>query len=637
MLTIPYLIKKIDQFYHSAIKEYKLQKWAAEPTGFSMPDDPEDDLEGPATEREPGSLDLYNKLLDIIRTIRDPDIAAEALLIADMYKKAIEMNDGFNFVRKGISNFINIQLEDLDPDDEDDPLNALEEVFNDVHADLTSRAKAAGSNLKGDSPNAEKAIRAVKDEFNQQSLNEELSGASGGKSVSDLSDFDPEAIAKFDPTGGVGLEEGKTKGKGYFVRTVKELKDWIKSYDNEIDRYKEELVGEKNPVIVGKKRRLISLLEELKSKKAQENILREQSEVAPDPAIQKQLENIRNDLKKLKTERNTLKSGLRQNALSLQTDQLLKEYSQAERSGNKKEQFRLEQELALRKVMQSQDHNKGEEVKARKLLLSWLPGMTMSEVGLATFRNLQKKIEEAAAKKIPVEVVRKEQAKQVADIKRTKRIDPNLRSNIYDWANMTLDGFITHLSQALLAERKTIKDKIVGTKNKHVTEAEKTYFKPYLDNVANASNAGDKSALRAAVAKLREQVASAARLTPQFTQYVISVRSSKFFYEFRDRLKQLKTMNVEEKTKLNQSEINFITDTINMGQKLINFYENLEIPSLGIDPVTKKKMPTAPPATATHYKAPTGKINIILNYLQHLLRKKTTEKIDPETGEVLYE
>lgn len=665
MLSLSNLIKKVDYFYHNSVRPSLFQKYAQDfSKGFSMPDDEE---EAPETERTETDLSstLYEKLTELARIIRDPNISSEALLIGDMYRKAIELNDGFNAIRKAIGNFINI-LDIDDPDNEEDPLNQMVDLMNEINKDSITRAKTIGGGLnKGDSQQAVDAIREVQNQFNQQSREEELEGQN--RSVSDLSDIDPEAAAKFDLSGGISREEAQTKGRGYSVGYRKDLKDWIASYENEKERYSEELSSDENPKTIENKKKLIQILDQLKELTAEEaDFFKElqvtnRIQIERDPITkvkkttftnsedEKKLNLIRDKIKDLKKTRQNLKVSLREKILDRQSSQLEEKYNTAK---DPKEKFKLEQEILLIKALQSKDKNKGEEIKLRKMLLSFLPHISMTETGLQTLKNWMTRIDEATKKRIPFAQFEIEKAKEIGErmgkvpIKtehKGKYVIKNI-PGVRDWQSIKLSGYIENLSKALLAERKTAKDRLIGSKNKKVPEEIKSNFKPYLDeiskasdNVAKASNPKEKSLYRAvllkAVQALRQKIHEAVRLTPEFTQYVISVKSSRYFHMFKNRLSQINSLGIEDKEKLTESEISFIKETIETGRKIIDYYRNVELKL--IKPIGEQTIYKNP------YDTPTNVIEMSCLYLNNILAAKgavqLTQKIDEETGEVYYE
>jgi hypothetical protein len=608
------LFQSIERFHARATQNYNRIKLGQ---GFSMPDDPEEEDTPISNERE--KADKYQQIVDAARQVSDPSLSSELLLIADMYKKAIELGGGYNSINRAISNTINMYLEDEDNPEE----SSVEDLLNDVVKDLRTRAGGAVALNKPDSPEIIAQLKKFKDEFNERSVQEE---------IDDLSQFDEKAVSTFDPTGGMGKEESqKGAGRGYYVKTVKSLKDWVEHYRNEQQRYLEDFAQNTDKNVKPKITKVLEVLSQLINKVSQANALQQEITNEPDPAKEAQLEKLQNEIKELKTKRGQIKSSLRRDLLEVQHSNLESDLKNAKTPADR---FLSEQKLELNKTLSSRDKNRGGEIKLRRLLIN-----SMSEgrsLGADTLKKLMDKIQDAKNLRIPIEEVRKEEAEVIKNKKQTivdpAMIDPetgrNIKQNVYNWGAMKLDGFVVHLSQKILAERKSLKDKILGVKNKSTTEAEKAFFKPYMDAVAAAANDKDKSALTKAVRDLREQVKKAIRLTPEFTRYIISVRSSKFFYAYRDRLKFLQKMQSENQSYISEEEVAYIQATIDMGEKLVSYYENLVIKTL-----KGKEYPTG-------YSAPTATINMINGYLSNLLLKSNVgkqEKINPETGEVGYE
>lgn len=603
--TLSRLIKEVDNFYQQATQAH-LQA-LAQSKGFSMPDDPEDEEGG-----ESGRPDLgkYDDMLQMARRVGDPSLASELELLAAMYKEAIEMGSGYNSVNRAISNLINIYMEDEDEED-----SGVEDLLNEVSKDLRQRAGGAANLSKPDSPAVMARLKALKDEFNSRNLEEE---------VDDLSKYEEGAVAVFDPTAGMGREEAE-KGAGRGWHTVSgKRKDWAAAYNNERERYIDMLASEKNPVIADKLKKLIDILGQLSDQIEYVNNLAGAQSTAPDPETEAKLEAAREELSKLRNSRTMLKNSIRNHELNVNKTKLEAELS---KTRDPRDQIRLQQELALQNLMLSTDYKKGPELNWRRVLLKSMSGGNWPSQEL--FNKLMNNIDEASKLRVSREEHNRQVAKQVFDAKRSIRLDPNKRKNVYNWAAMQLDGFITHLSQNILAARKTMKDKILGTKNKKVSEAEKALFKPYMDAVADAANKKDRAALLTATRALREKIKESIRLSPEFSQYLISVRSSKFLYNYRDRIKFLHKLGTEGRTELNEQEVQYIEDTIEMGKRLASYYQNLKI-----QPIKGVPYPSG-------YKAAAETIQKINSYLESFLTSKESpgkvEKIDPLTGEVTYE
>lgn len=613
--TLPKLIAEIESFYQQANQAY-LEKRAQTQSGFSMPDDPEED-QPEGGESGPGKdTGLYSDITDIAHRVGDPGLASELLLIAEMYKKALEIGGGYNSVNRAITNLINIYMEDEDEDEG----SGVEDMLNDVAKDLRTRAGGPAMLAKPDSPVVMAQLKQLKDEFNARSLGEEIEELNNFQQGEAETSETPEMTAA--RMGQMSAEEaGKGPGRGWHTVNTKR-KDWAAGYENERLRYIDLLTEERDPTIKGNLGKLINVLSDLRDQVDIVNNLQSAQSTAPDDKTAANLAAAREELKRLRQSRVELKASIRNYELTKSKNKV---DAEAGTTRDPREQMRLQQESDLINLMLSTDRGKTQERNYRRVLVKSMSGGNWP--GTETINKLMDKIQEASKSRETIKEYRERQAREIANKKQTIREDPNVRKNVYNWGAMQLDGFITHLSQGILAERKTLKDKILGTKNKKVTEAEKALFKPYMDAVADAANKKDKAGLVQAVRALRTQIKNAIRLSPEFTRYLISVRSSKFFYTYRDRLKVLQKMGTEIKGGIGDNEVQYLRDTIAMGDKLISYYSELKI------------KPIRGTEYGTGYASPTKTIGLVNGYLMKLLEGKSnkSEKIDPETGEVTYE
>lgn len=635
------LIDKINHFYHNALDIQKLAAFTPEGTWVADEDEEED---GPDTERKPKAESLSDQLVDVARNIEDPNAQSEALLIVDMYNKAVELNDGFNAVKKAISNFVSEQLEDLDEDDEDSPMAVLENILNEMHADLITRAKSAGGGInKGDSQDAIKAIREAKNKFMQDDLQQTFQEQSGfmparhGPGGGSKQQMEVSPGVFFDPTGGVGMEAGQTQGTGVGFRGRHILKDWGKFYESEKERYLDEVKTDHNPKVVEKKQQLIGLLDKLKLAYTRVNELKDALQVAPDDAMTKTRLTAAMDLfSKLKKERLSLKQSLRQNSLALQEGVLQDEYVALARRGatvddieadltllkspENKRKFQLFQELELKKLLNSRDKNKGEETKLRKALIAALPHLSVTETGLKTIQGLLQRIEEASKKKIPIEEVWKmenlEKGKEMGKIPLKQRTEDQVHQFMTrDFSKVKAKGYAKNITDDLAALKSNVKD-ILGSPSKHkVTEAERVIFKPYVDRIADAFTKGDRSAILETVKKLRPLLQQYAHRTEPFTMFVITIKISREIYAYRDMLNTVGKF--EEKPQFTPNEVEMVRKTIAEGDRLHDYMEELQFKrSL---PTGVKKVPYKKSAT---YGTIQRKIVAAKEYLIKLLAER---------------
>lgn len=586
------LLQIINDFYKRAINAYYLSSMG-QSAGHYMPDDPEEDDEifSPTNKIQ---SEAYDELVQIAHQVNDPGLASELALLAEIYGKAIEINGGWNSINKAISNIINMYL-----DDEDNPQQeAVEDVLNEVVKDLRLRAGGQAALSKPDSPQIISQLKEVKNDYNKNTVEEE---------IDDLSKWQENAVSTFDYTGGVGVEDaGKGTGRGYSTRTGFVAKDWVQSTENERERYIGELANVKDPATKAKIEKLIQVLSKLKGLLAEEmKITDTLALIEPDPELISRLDKVKEEISALKKERSILKSGIRN--FEIEQD-LVKLISDFQNETDPVKKMIIEQQIALHNLSLSTDVGKKKERNWRNVFIKSLLSGDTNPDNIARFNN---RIDEAAALKTKIQVVRKEEAAKLRKVKKNV-YDPETGEklfNKYDWDSIDLDGLVTHLQQRLATERITVKALITDSLKKD--PATKELFKPFLDNVAKAANKKDKAGLLKAVKELKEKMQQTEKTLPSVVQYVISVRSSKFFYKFRDEIKSLNKSGLLDKPTLEPQEASVVKNIIDNGNKLRSYYRNLSIKTL--DNKIKN----------TYYGPITEVIDLIVNRLE--------EKINPNT------
>lgn len=434
--------------------------------------------------------DNYNRLLELAKQIKDPGLASELVLLAQLYKKAIEIKGGYNSIKRSINNIINMYLED-----EDDPQQEeIENVLNEVVTDLRKRAGGGVELAKPDSPEALKALKALKDEFNIDHLDQE---------VSDLSNYEESAAGVFDPFGGVNPEDaGKGFGRGFSYVGQRAPKDWANFYYNEAQRYADLLPSVFNSNSKNKISRLLEVLKDLRTGSIKEQILAEEYASNNSEETLAELNALREENKKLKLERRALRIKIRDEELSHSARGL-----EAELKGtsNPRDRERLEQELELQKLLASKDKNKTEEINWRKLLIrSMSNGNWPSPETMASFKS---RIQEAAGKKKSAAEVEKEKADKLKKHKESG----------------SLLGKVIFYGQNINTQRRELKRKIYPAIKTKVYDAllreEATFFKPYIDAINAAKDANDTARVATLVKNLNAAISSKADSHPAVISY----------------------------------------------------------------------------------------------------------------------
>ena len=584
MTNLPELLQQIGRFYKDATRSYLLS--------LGQVEGDDDDEDG-----------LYDKMVEGARQVSDPDVADQILLLSKMYKKALEVNGGFNLVNQGIDNLVNM----LEMENEDEQ-SAVEDLLNEVSHDLRQRAKTAA-------PDDETVMQALKNARDQHYRGVEEGMEEPSAYEVEMEQFPGGAGGTHDPYGGVGPEEAKTKGRGFFMQT-RSYKDWANSYENERQRFVHELTApelqlsregreaRKNTGIRNNMAALVKVLEEMTKLTLEATTLENELSGAPDPAKEAQLDQIRQALQEGQRKRIALKSSLRTHQYAEQNKSLAEELKAADT----KEKLLIEQKIKLNELMMSHDRGKGEEAKWRRVLINSISGGR--SIPQEQVERLLGKIQEGAAKKTKATDLYRQKAEQVAGIKgltgpvRERQVGQEGafgKRNKYNLNILPLDGLIEHLTQRLATERIVVKQKITDKMKK--AQQDPAVLKPLMDDIAKAATKKDKAAFLTASQRLRAKMTEFKNLQPEVVQYVISLRSSKFLYGFRDRSKKIGEWIGSP---LEPEQVSFIDDTIRNGKKLIEFYRNLKVqhPLLGS------------PAGSTHYKPPTEIIENIVKNLE---------------------
>lgn len=217
MTYLPNLIKRIDEFYKLAAPPY---------TTYTSPEEDEDVGDT--------NLGLYSMIVDKARDIETGNVRNDVLLIAELYKKALEMNAGFSTLEALNSNLLSGL--NCDTDEEQD---AVEELLLDIGKDVRKRAQQSG-NAK-DNEDVLRALQAVKNNFedNEEPPEDEPTG---------LEKFDERAKEVFDPTAGLSGERGlvdrggdKSVNRGNRLIVKRSPKDWLELFQAEKQQAERDL------------------------------------------------------------------------------------------------------------------------------------------------------------------------------------------------------------------------------------------------------------------------------------------------------------------------------------------------------------------------------------------------------------
>lgn len=411
MATLDNLLQSIDKFYKVAIRSYVLIKNGAPEDRYSKYEDYEDLKD---------NSDLYEELSNIARSVSSSDLSEELLLIAEIYKKSLDINNGYNTVMKGIFNFKNRNSSELD--DEDNP--NIENILNKCINDLNNRM---GTNYSGDSPQAIALLQKAHNEFVSGSTMDEVSeeelkraeerDIQDQKREIEESDYPEEGKSVIDMTGGIGGERSdKSRKPGIHVIDGDTTKNWIYHYELEKSSYQKQLEDEPDPEIKNRIKTLIKTIEStINNYNYLQSLLGEnqnEETSAKRLEIEKEISNLRKEMRKNKL-------SIRNRTLEIDLVQIHNKLNHPIKDDHQK--YILKQKADYFDSLLKLDVGKRKENKLRKKFIKLLDkgykGSLNPETGEIDFSKEEKAIAEAKAGITPRKKYNKETAKTVRNKK----------------------------------------------------------------------------------------------------------------------------------------------------------------------------------------------------------------------------
>lgn len=687
------LLIKANNFYKLTKKNGLLSKAQAvnEFGGWSSEDDSPDSespesksptSEIPESVGKPGEdLGMFHNLKKLANTIdnKNPDVANQIEIIAELIKKAIRNNRGYSYIMNALNNFVSETLPDNYPDDEDDEeddvdeskLNAIqrevrrakqerleiEMMMNKAASDIRKRALNANVDIrKPDPPEVTKEMRLAKLDFegvleqkernlhdrretgfidpNEKQTAKELKymGVDIEDSSSEASDIENELgfsseIDKSDIAGKREREGGGLPGMG--VRTAHNYKDYIDFYNEEIKKYTDDLSDTQNEKSRNNLIELINILELLKASRTKledlsKNIswttypataISPAQKIIDQPELKEDYNNIKNELRVLGRKRTILLQKIKSIKLDKISKNLEKRYNT---SRSEKEKFLIKQLILLNDLRSSPDLNKGPEIEARKQLINELKGAASLE-----------EIEDYPARLVNIDPVRinllLEKIKEASLLKMNRK-QYNLKQVLKNRELLQagkqgdISGLILKLRHNIASNKADKKSQFYLDESRSIisnTEAEElTTYKVYIDAIAKAKQTGNKKEEKFAISNL------AAALTN--VQYKLDMLNEKIkLFEdayndviiWRKALELADKKNLFKKENISNEEYNELSTLLNTGQLLLSDKDISRATALLMDNIC----------------------NILSNKLNELKRRVKVEVTSTETGEVTVE
>lgn len=566
MTYLPSLIKKIDDFVSLAESLTRLKKMAAPPPEtWSMPDDPEEEDEALPGDEFSG---LYPKVMDVINEINasesNEDIANELQLIAELYKKAIEINGGFkqvqDYIRRAMAN-IDMLIDESDGVIGEDVRDLADEVLEDLSGDLRQRAKSTVAPQANETA-ALQQLKATKDAFNSAEARAEIESQ---KSVYEK--------------GKPGQETGHT-----IVRKTAETPG---KYAKEIARLRESLQtttdqNSKNNIeyLIAT---LVELLETMKTVKRLEGEVK----VAPDDAQTVQaFKEATTKLEQLRKQRLVYRRKL--NELILKDDQTQLRRKMYE-TRDPREKAWLEDRIRLLDLrMNEKLLRKRDMIKALKAKIN--SSGTLDERGdfqaltlpEATQQALEEAYQAGSLKSITkTDYDRKQTIERGVEHGKRGPVPERQKGRVgggragerihnYELDNATFPGLVDKLNEKINTSahvaRLNITQTIVDKKKVH------NELKPFVDRVSKAIQKKDNAAKLAAIKELKAQMKIRMDKAPAIKAMARNIRWLPFFQKVKTDLETIAGWNIDADKNFDENKVALIQKTILSGRKVTDAY-----------------------------------------------------------------
>lgn len=564
MTYIPNLIKKIDDFCSLADSLTRLKRVAQDYRGgYVSPDDPEDE-----DEEIPGEGDrfgLYQSIVGAANSIsneandyENEDVANELLLIAELYKKAIEINGGYTQVK----NAMNVALSNIDSLIDDGSLDEgvrdiAENIIEEAASDLRTRSKTSISQQM-DEPTAIKELKAVQQAFNSQEARQEMEGQ---KSVYEKG------------------KPGAETGHGIAARVPPETPQ---KYAREIERLQDSLANDPNLRNETSRAYVSALVNALKGLVAQIPLTiaaKDQLKVTPDdPEVQAKFQAAEAKLSEFRAARRDLTRRLNDFLRDKEIEALKARMSKPGLSGQEIAWWAAKIKLeALRK---SQDLKKGRQIKLLKDLINStgridkdgdydplnIPDEMKKKLieGIDREENYQgdRKSKKAYDRELTQQRAKEEGRAVPAERAPQRGGWGEGEHQQKDFSRTTLPGFVTRLGTGINTAVDSARRYIASVKEGGVPE-----LKPSVDKVSAAIRKGDNAAKYQAISDLKADIAkyvAEAKLKNEvMIGYEITIRLLPFFRKIEAALGKIVTFQGSDGTWLLQpDEQRFIQETM---------------------------------------------------------------------------
>lgn len=595
MTYLPNIIKKIDDFFRLASAFETIKRVAADPEeddfeepepDYSQYDDPRfqkvNKEEGAGESDESSGPGLYPNIINIASSIdkTNEDVAAELLLIAAIYKRAVEINGGYNYVKRILSTALN-SIDDLVggdmPDEEENPiLSEAENLINMISADIIQRAKTSPNQMND--AQAERELKEVKSTFNQAEAREEMETQ---KSVMERGPKDKPGVHGVGPVGPL-----ETPQK--YLNEIIRLKDGLEN-DPSISLDVAPSERSINQNIRSHMENLIGVLSELVKKLPEVLDLEGKVKDAPDdPETKEAFIKAAQELSQLRAQRRDLEQRVRKYILAKEMEDLEKQFVLARDPRHKKW---IGEKIALQRVRLSNDYNKNPEIKARKSLIkatgtfddageNFIPLSPPPEM----LQRLQDEIKAAEDVKIDKKKYDEIQSRQRAKShgqtseyqtrRKGRRGGGSLRARLhqYDIGAATFHGLVDKLGEKINTATHVSRLAVTQIKEKGKAKTHNA-LKPYVDALSKAIQKKDNKAKYDAIKALKAQLVDWSHKAPEIRALEKNVRLLPFFKKYEAELDLIaKWKKGNEPWNLDEAQRNYIKQVLESWDNLLRIY-----------------------------------------------------------------
>jgi|SRR5271166_2241019 len=608
MTYLPSLIKRIDDFYSLVTSFPRLKALAQNWQTAYMPDDEGDEPEGGGGQALPGDewVGLYPNIIGVAESLSNEkndfkyeDIAHELQLIAELYKKALEINGGYHqmqeYIKRTMAN-IDMMIDESEGFIGDEVRDMSDDILEEVSSDLRKRAKTPVTQ-QADEAAATRELKTIRDNFNRQEARQEMESQ---KSVYEKG------------------KPGAETGHGIAARATPETPE---KYAREVARLRQSLETETDPKTKASIEELGNTLVDLISKMKVTKEAEDAVKITPDDeGAQKRYKQATEDLERLRYQRKVLKSRLNKFLLDKDQEEL---QSQLVTVRNPMERKWIEEKIKLLQLRQSNDLRKRDEIKARKTLINsmgviddhgdfqslnipenemiaFLRGIQLGETQKLTKADYDRtqSIERAKSHGKIGDVGTKLPGQRGGGLSGEKQQQPQRREQLYDIGLATFEGLVDKLGEKI--------NTAAHVARLNVTQDKKTKLhnelKPLTETISQAiQNAGKikKNLAKETVPAKREKLQQLwitehqkryeavkqlqSRIKADVAQWADRARAGEalgknviwlpHFIKAKNILEKIATWKKDTGWQLDEGQQSFITEAITSINKLLNRYD----------------------------------------------------------------